>query len=253
MSFSSGNMEIRNDIPTSTCTSLEEEKITSSASRTFQENWKRDHFWLRYDSNKNAMFCTVCENANCKNIFATTGCQNFRTSSLNDHIASKDHKSALFVPTCQRNEEKREKKSMSEEKRSMIVKIEAIHWIVKEDLPLKKYESLLDLLHRLDTPYVYYQSDKSKTTADHHSNYSAMEILKAMLTVVEEETKQKLSESPFVTVLADESTDIAVRKKLIMYAQVTSPTLQPSTLFITNVDLKADTGDLYLFSSYCIS
>ena len=81
MSFSSGNMEIRNDIPTSTCTSLEEEKITSSASRTFQENWKRDHFWLRYDSNKNAIFCRVCENANCKNIFATSGCQNFRTSS----------------------------------------------------------------------------------------------------------------------------------------------------------------------------
>ncbi len=52
-----------------------------------------------------------------------------------------------------------------------------------------------------------------------------------------------LSESPVVTALADESTDISVDKRLVVYAQVVSPVnMQPSTHFLCNVQLTEATG-----------
>lgn len=55
--------------------------------------------------------------------------------------------------------------------------------------------------------------------------------------------KQKLDESPVVTVLADESTDISNTKRLVLYAQVISTDMKPSTMFLTNVECTDATGN----------
>ena len=52
-----------------------------------------------------------------------------------------------------------------------------------------------------------------------------------------------MTASPAVTVLADESTDIAVNKRLVLYAQVSDPqTMKVSTEYVTNVKLTEGTG-----------
>ena len=52
-----------------------------------------------------------------------------------------------------------------------------------------------------------------------------------------------LEKSPFISLLCDESTDISVDKKLIIYARILDPdTYKPSTHFITNVRVKSATG-----------
>ena len=51
-----------------------------------------------------------------------------------------------------------------------------------------------------------------------------------------------MAESQTVTVLADESTDITTRKKLVIYAQIVDDQLQPSTHFVANVECRDGSG-----------
>lgn len=52
-----------------------------------------------------------------------------------------------------------------------------------------------------------------------------------------------MSKSPVITVLANESTDITVTKRLTIYAQITNPkNMLPSTEFVTNVKITEGTG-----------
>ena len=66
----------------------------------------------------------------------------------------------------------------------------------------------------------------------------------AIAEVLEKELENKLAASPAVTVLADESTDIAVNKRLVLYAQISNlQTMQVSTEYITNVKVTEGTGE----------
>ena len=72
---------------------VENEKIMKS----FQTKWLKEHHWLRYDEEKNMMFCSICLDYNKDNAM-TKGCNNFRTSTLTRHLKHKDHTSAVSAP-----------------------------------------------------------------------------------------------------------------------------------------------------------
>lgn len=65
--------------------------------RNFQSKWLTLKPWLRYDPSKNVVTCNICIKAKKCNSF-TKGNSNFKTSSLQDHLRSNDHKIALQVP-----------------------------------------------------------------------------------------------------------------------------------------------------------
>lgn len=81
------------------------------------------------------------------------------------------------------------------------------------------------------------------TGISYSSDYATHEFLQALSEVVETETQSTLRDSPYVTVLCDESTDRTVTHRLVLYCQtVNSSTMQPSTLYITNIKLDEGTG-----------
>lgn len=64
-------------------------------------------------------------------------------------------------------------------------------------------------------------------------------MLHSIAMVIRNGIDNKLLASPFVSLFIDESTDIAVHKKLAVYACVLDPkTFEPSTHFVTNVRLE---------------
>ena len=78
----------------------------------------------------------------------------------------------------------------------------------------------------------------------HDFSYSALEFLHSISNVLKEELFEKLQSSPFVTVLADESTDITVNKRLVIYAQILNSTsFETPTEFVANVKLSDGTGE----------
>ena len=59
---------------------------------------------------------------------------------------------------------------------------------------------------------------------------------------VDEEALQQLTESPFIAVLADETTDITTKKRMGLYVKTADKTLKVKTRFPTNVQLNSGSG-----------
>ena len=109
----------------------------------------------------------------------------------------------------------------SREEAFLLVHVKVVYFLAKEGLPMSKYKPLLELLSELGTPNVELKLGE-KIAYD--SSYTASEMLCAISDTVEESLDNKLSKSPTITVLADESTDINVKKRLILYAQILDKT-----------------------------
>ena len=63
-----------------------------------------------------------------------------------------------------------------------------------------------------------------------------------MAAVVEDDTRNKLTESPCIGLLIDESTDISTDKKLSIFARVVNPAIGEGvrlTLFVGDVDIES--------------
>ena len=68
-------------------------------------------------------------------------------------------------------------------------------------------------------------------------------MLSSIADTVHAALKKKVNESPFVTVLTDESTDITNHKRLVVYVQITdTESFQPSTHFVANKECLDTTG-----------
>ena len=67
--------------------------VKPSQSKTFKKSWLKKWPWLKLNE-RGLMLCTLCIKHNKFNTL-TAGCSNYRTSTLERHIASSDHKFAL--------------------------------------------------------------------------------------------------------------------------------------------------------------
>ena len=83
----------------------EGQKVKEKRPRVFQQNWKVLHPWLIYEDG--AMFCSLCREAGCKNLFSQKGWRNFKTSTLTEHVAGQGHREALCVPAQQKKKKKK--------------------------------------------------------------------------------------------------------------------------------------------------
>ena len=59
----------------------------------FQQSWLEKYKWLKFDPLK-GMFCSLCQKSK-KSIPFTTGCANYRTSTLVCHIERQDHQNTI--------------------------------------------------------------------------------------------------------------------------------------------------------------
>ncbi len=169
------------------------------------------------------------------------GTDNYRTSTLTRHIQSSDHKASLVAP--QRREEMRKAvaKPLDREEKAILVGMKVAYWLAQEGLPLSKYGSLIRLLKFLRTPDIEGLSVNDRV--NYESYYTATELVETMSDVFDTQVTEALQKSPFVTILTDESTDIAVHHKLSICARTLDPeTLAPTTHFLTDVRLTNATG-----------
>ena len=86
--------------------------------------------------------------------------------------------------------------------------------IVKSGQPLSQFNTLCELQTLNNTPG--FQDQRRLYT----SYCSHLDLLTAINATVEEKIDENLRESPFIGLVIDESTDVSVYKKLVMYARV---------------------------------
>jgi len=216
-----------------------ETKCDESQTRNFQPRWLQDHSWLRYTDGK--MFCYFCQQANKSNPFGEKGCMNFRTSTLNRHLDSADHKNAVQEDAMRVTLASSREKMINEENASIIQAMKSVYWLAKEDIATHKYDSLLTFMEEVGVESIKQLSIGANAT--YRTHHSAEDIQDSISTVIINNVDTLIEKSPFVSILADDSTDKSTKENCIVYVKLLD-NWKPQVHFLENVkiyDGKADT------------
>lgn len=98
-------------------------------------------------------------------------------------------------------------------KEKVIATMKLVYWMVQEDVPLSKYESLCLFTMSLHTPNI----PKNKDYASYTNHTVAKEFLFIISQYLEELQISKMLDSPFFSLMLDESTDHRLEKHLVVY------------------------------------
>ena len=119
--------------------------------------------------------------------------------------------------------------------------LKAAFGLVQEDLAITNVESLVNFLTEMKCPDI--GNLKIKDYASYTSDKAAEEFIHAIACIVRKKVDSKLTNSPYVSLLCDETTDISVSKKLSVYCRIIDPLdFQPSTHYLCNVEVPNGTG-----------
>ena len=209
------------------------EAKTSSYEKKFHSRWLNDFSWLKHNNDK-GMLCELCMRCGKQNPF-TVGCKNYRTSSLSRHAEMCDHKNALMSATMQTDLKKAMEKALSRQEEGITTAQKVAYWLAKENVATRKFSSLMNLLRQTSCPHV------DKLSCGENANYmsdpAAEEFQEACAKVISKEIEKEIQQSRFLSVLVDESTDISVTQKLVVYVRFMTEDFVPKTRFVKNPDL----------------
>ena len=218
---------------------------TPKKERKFRPKWLTDYPWLRYDNSKGKgadfVYCAMCtEHEKNSGLHKRAECRNFQNTMFLRHIDTPHHRHAVQIPLELTNKEKFEEKTQSTQDKAIVALLKIIHWMAMEDLPLSKFQSLLSLQQSLGVEDLKILKEHDKLQYD--SYFTANELLDSLSKCVEQNIAEKILNSPVITILADESTDISNRKRLVLYIQIISNTMATETFYLCNVECTDSTG-----------
>ena len=130
---------------------------------------------------------------------------------------------------------------MIKKEQAIICALRSVYWLCKEQIATMKYSSLLDLLKLQGCPNI--ENLYSGDNASYQSDRAAEEFQDAICRVIEKDLKEKVSSSNIVSLMCDESDDITVNKKLVVFARFIPKggDFEPVTLYLDDVSI--DKGD----------
>ena len=189
------------------------ESSSKRARREYNEAWSKDFSWHRKknDGEKTVIFCTVCEKASKTNGF-TKGSRNCQRSALVEHQKTASHINAVGILKQQKTMAFAGK-ATENTSTSLQTQLQAVLWLAKEDIPPAKFTSLINLLRKTACP-----SLANSKTYSHEDVVEEMEIALAKATV--DRIKEKIYGSPYVGVIIDETVNVTIDKKLIVYLRI---------------------------------
>ena len=189
----------------------------TSRPRGFCDDWLVKYDWLYLENGK--MKCHPCVNTRQNNPFSGSGCTNFRNSTLVRHQKTSAHTDALKGLKLQSDMKKSMKKAEHEQiqlqKSSLksqrhIVQLRTVYCMAKNGISARNFEPLMKL-----------QQVNGCTHADDY--YKKPEIVCEMETVLSDQIEKSLlkniTNSPYIGLMLDETCDITVEKKLVIYCR----------------------------------
>ena len=145
----------------------------------------------------------------------------------------------MSAPRERKNLEKAVAVVATREEKAVTVAMKAAFWLCTENLPMAKFPSLLKLLRTLQVPDIDALTlDHPSANIDYTSYKSVYGFISVMSEMIDANLVKKAADSPVITVLTDESTDIVINHRLAINIRVVNPIdMQPSTHFLTDVQL----------------
>ena len=122
----------------------------------------------------------------------------------------------------------------------------SVYWLSKEKIATMKFNSLMGFLKIQGCPDI--DNLHSGDNATYTSDRSAEEFQDAISQVIENDLTCKLKNCNIVSLMCDESDDVAVKKKLVCYVRFVPKDgeFEPETLFLDNIEIeKGDAETVY--------
>lgn len=187
--------------------------------RRFRPEWKTLFSWVDKfiaTDGEEVMKCAHCCDEKQNNIWAREGCRTMQRSALQAHAYSADHKYAaqkrLSRVACKPlREHVVELRSALKDRIHTTMKL--MLFVARQDWAISSYEDLCKLAQDLTVPNMPVTTDYGT----YISGYGGFEFLSAISAYLMHDMCSKVRESPFFSVLIDESTDRALEKHLVIY------------------------------------
>ena len=177
--------------------------------RCFVQSWTENYPWITYDKEECRMYCSICKQHKKKNTFASSGSTNFRRSALVDHGKSGEHTDALRLSLESKQAAPVFATAIETADNAMLSLLKAAYFIAREDLAILKFEELIKLLERCLCPHLPRELYRNRDGCN--------ELIALITQSLESEFNLILKESPYLGIMIDESTDLSVRKNLLLY------------------------------------
>lgn len=189
--------------------------------RTFQPSWKIGRNWLKFDEEKDVIFCETCRLN--KYHLADTACQfakgstSLQITSVNKHEGSTKHRreqaahDAANTPANLLPADQMLAKMNADVHRQLCAKFRNAHALAKHHRPYTDYVWMnkLDRLKGIDVgSETLYASDKCAAIFTHH-----------IAEVEKERVKKEVAEADFASLIMDGSTDVSVMEQEMVYVR----------------------------------
>ena len=224
---------------------------------SFDPLWKKHFPWIIYmpeddDGNGPSMYCELCRkhNKTIRTTWVNAPCRMFRKDKLREHQASQRHADSLVAEShalaAKRSGGIRAavEQQVALKRQAVIGALKCLYWLVREEAAHHtKFGSLLELGKSLGCSYL---SELELGKNAHYTSHRIIdEFLSALSKCVEDVILSKVQESPVLSILCDESTDVANLKQLVVFCRfIDVQAGKPRTCFLrvaNMMDGKADT------------
>ena len=240
---------------------IEEKKNESTPKKiSFLTKWETSYVWVRHNPNSNLMFCTWCKDYAAEeklkgNIIENNfirGTNNFKTSTLSDHVDIKDHQSARDLHEKKKEANVRTKvdpsqltinESFKNNRRNlqyemMLPLFRNIYFIAVENLALLKYESLNNLCELHDLQF--------------NENYRNRTSGKEMLIYIAESIRAKLvnelQKAEYFGMSLDSSMDVSSTENMTIVVRYLDKKNEIVETFLKLLSIKEKNAE-YIFKT----
>lgn len=207
----------------------------------FKPEWMKERPWLicKIQSEKEFMFCKLCQDFNNGDVWNTTGCKRIRLESIKDHEQTNEHSNSVSrkmqaEASFHVHEMLTKPKEISHD--SMVKAFQCLYWLAKRNIPhTTNFEPLLDLLAQLGLDI------KSKISRGQNATYTSdtaiKEILMCLSQVIEEEILDDICKSKkYYSLMFDETTDISTIEQMVIHSRYIDGNGEIATRFMKILD-----------------
>ena len=178
-----------------------------------------------------------------KTIWVDIPCTTLIRESLRRHEHSQSHADACVLETqlCLSRKDGGIQQSFaaieSAERKAMIAAMKCLYWLCKQEIAhTTNYVPLLELVKSIRATYLCDLNLGSN--AQYTSESFLQEAVTSIGSVISESIFDNLRSSPYFALMCDETTDVAIKKELIMYARYLGPDKNICTSFIGMMEIK---------------
>ncbi|XP_065650768.1 zinc finger MYM-type protein 1-like [Hydra vulgaris] len=241
-------------------------QVDGKKTRTFCVSWFEKKSWLSVSDEKNSLFCFYCVLFGGESLWAENGCKDMKHLSerIQKHESSKTHisNSLQFQMLGKTNilstidagyslSIKKHNELVDKNRHTLSRVIDCIKFCGVHELPLRGHDETIDSNNRgvfldmvsytatLDSAFSDHLKDSKITKNTSKTNQN--EILECMYKVYIEEIKREIDKARFVSLQADETTDVSCRSQFVIILRYLKG-YQPVERFIAFIDVQDRTA-----------